>query len=185
MTNYNDIIKNVSLETGRDANDIISTLIDLEVVLRQSNNHIIITLPNDGDGAVSYVARPAYGPFWMVEDIRNPYEMVLGKRPYGTNRFYEFALETMIEGGFITTATEDDVKWHQMKHQAYWLSYEYDVIVLSDGDETITYYDPDDDYGFIMDGRHMSYEEAEESLFIEMYCDAFKVVFKGYREEVK
>ena len=129
MTNYTSIIKSVSLETGRDANDIISTLVDLIITCRHSNNDILIVSPNDGDGMmVHWATKSAVNDSWGISVLLNPYGDRGDYEVMTEEGIFQFALATMMEGGYVDIATAHDVEVFTTKHDAKYLVCEYDVI---------------------------------------------------------
>ena len=183
MTSYTAIINSISSKTTHSTDHIISKLMDVEFTVRESHDKLLITEPNDGDGIVAYQASQ-FGRHWFVELLCSPYEDRGDTTIKDSEFIYELCTRILLDGGCVGKATHEDVDNFKCHHDAHWLIWEYDVIVLSNGKETITYYDRDDE-GFSSNGLNMTYEEAEDSVFSKLYFGNFRVVFKGYREEVK
>lgn len=179
ITIINNIIsKNIWLRT----NDIINSIVEFEKILTNSNNNILVTSTDDGDGIIVLHCQKAEGTNWTVETIYSPYEEDVVAETYSEYDFYKMGIETLLEGGSVDKYDHQKAEDYiaRQKAKAVW---EYNVIVLSNGYETVTYYDTFGD-GFIFNGNELSYLEAETSLR-NTIKDGFTIMFKGYRVENK
>ena len=187
MLDYEKLIKTLALEVGKDFNSIVSNIIDLEHALRSGGDDgIILATVDEGDSSVIYhiVPMPFFGrDSFKVSIIYDPYDEEEEDKWWSTYQFYEFAISVLFDGGFVEKATEYEVAYHKRRHTAEWLIDKYNFAILSDGDDTITCYENDE--GWMIDGRQLSTLEAKEAIFIELHCDCFKVIFKGFGNEVK
>lgn len=181
MTNYAAIINSLFTKCGVEPNTTISMLIDIELTCRQNDNRLLITEPDDGDGITVHCANKILNS-WFIDTIRCPYGTGI-QHNWTDEEVYELALRIMLDGGCVEPYDFTQYSWHTSYQEAAELLYNYDVIVLSNGEDTITFY-------FSVDGwfantiKMDSCEELIETLAIEL-VDGYKVVFTGCQKEVE
>lgn len=190
MTNFTAIIKNVSNTFGGlDHNYIILMLIDLMCDIREGDGKVLLSTVDEGDGNVVLNCYPMYDDFdenhtWCLEELCTPYSEILDEMHMPEEDFFEFALETMHQGGCISPSTPQEVEWNICWHKATWFIEELDVIVLSNGEDTVTYYN-DAWFGWKVGNHTFDDSKAAVCALTADFVDGYYVVFKGVNKEVK
>ena len=183
MVNYTQIIHSIETHGWFKPNNIIRSLIEFEHIITNSNNDILVTSVDEGDGVVMFHCCKLFDDKdWTVTTVHSPYDEELMVETYSEAALYQLGVETILEGGCVEPFNYTTAAHYRAAHlaRAIW---EYHIIVLSNGYETVTYYDPYDE-GFILNENELTYMEAEKS-FINTIKDGFTIVFKGYRKEEK
>lgn len=182
MTNFTAVFNRVSDKLGIDANQIIPHFGNLWNLY--NSGKLFLTTEDEEHGVTVYYIRHStlYAGQWTIEATVNPckrFSPILHKTD---EEMLETVLDLMYKGA--TLEEHSLLKWaHYIRQQrANWLVYEHNVIVLSDGKETVSFYYDKDTNHFITGGGLIRYEDSAKAL-ANIMADGFKVVFTDEKQQ--
>lgn len=176
--NFTNILERLENVSHEDKNFLIARILEVEHALGRGNDFIIVSQPCEDEQPVVHLFERHYDR-WTSIVLMTPYDDRGFTQTHDLTGGWMFCLYALLDGGDIKPSTLDEVSKLQAKHDAYHLTWKYDVVVLVDDDgDTITFYDKGNSY--VANGKEKSYSQTEHDLY-KLLRTGYKVVFKGHR----
>lgn len=178
MTNFTAVFNRVSDKLGVDANQIIPHFGNLWN-LYSKDKLFLTTKDEDGDMTVYYFRRSlVFKNEWRLETVHDP----IKRFSFSVFMTEEDALVEMLSLMYNGAVLEE---YSLSKHadyirfdKAYWLTAEHDIIVISNGKETMTIFYSYKDECWYVDNNILEVADIDNAL-ADAFKNDFKVIFTG------